>query len=398
MQRVEVLLAHSKKWGTTIESVTGLSLSRYSDGIFDKFVAYGHDFAIQVLDDKQFHLFDPMVSDRSCQLRAIWLPCFWQFKKKEVDLTDEERFIFGLARFLSEAVVKFDHPMTGTCPLKTRMLTEKDDVFGIGNAEARRKFLGVAKAIFAKRVLDDLEKWWISFVEPSSQVTGFFQADAVALYLETLRFFAEPAETVYSDVRVPVIHFFASFLVLMSLAAHFDIPFLAVFRQAFRDSEGYFRVRDSAVQRFRYQSSQRCFCPVAHDAPVESCPAIVFSGHSYLEGTRQIDPQSMIDSLNEYGHQKGTFLDYVYAIMSTHEFVPGDGASLDEVYRVAPEFARMITAYREFAEKANVFCSVTATSIYEAIQTQTLNSVHIEQCAYEIVHTCNGEFSEVDHR
>lgn len=398
MWRVEALLKNSQKASAALESVTGLAFARYPTKLFDDLVAYGHEFAVKVLDNKQYHLFDPMVSDRSCQLRAIWLSCFWQFKKKADDLTDEDRFIFGLARFLTESAVHLYHAITGDCPLKTRMLSEKDDAFGIGNAKERRRFLGVIKAIFAERVLSDLERWWID-VTPSSQVFGeFVPSDCEEFYLEILRCFANPVEVSYSDVRVPVIHFFAGFPVVMSLAARFNVVLGAVFRQAFRDSSGHWGVRNTAVHYFRYHQQKRNFMPIEEADVRDEGPLIVFSGHSYLEGEKQIDPVRMVESLNAYSGQNGTFLDYVYGIISTHEFVPGDGASLKDTTRIAPQLAQVIRKYRQFADKANVRSLTTANLIDEAIRSKTLTSLELQPCAYEIVHIHSDRAHELGKR
>lgn len=186
--------------------MSNLSLLKYPAGFVDDLISYGREFAVRVLDQKQYHLFDPMVSDRSCQLRAIWLACFWQFKKKTEELDEEDLLIFGLVRYLCETAVSVKHEIVGEVPLKTRSAYWPSEVMRLSSAK-RMHFLGTAKALLMERILSDMYRWLL-FIDPKDLLVGRFSADLEQVYIELLRGFANPVHTFYSDVAIPVVTFF----------------------------------------------------------------------------------------------------------------------------------------------------------------------------------------------
>lgn len=372
-----------------LEVITGLELARMPSGLVDRVMAYGKEFAVQVLDQKRYDLFDPMLSDRSCQLRAIWLACFWKRKKTAEALLDEDLFIFGLAGFLSEMAIRFEHPITGDSSLKTKPLTRDQDMFQLKNTRERQRFLGVAKALLAERVLRDLEKWFLQ-ARSSELVLRGFSCNPVEIYLETLRLMADPEAVSYSCVRVPVVHFFTGFLVLIALAVHFKIDLVAIMRRVERNEDGYLVVPDLATHRFCYDPVLNDFVEPTTELESSEGPTVVFSGHSYLEGERQIAPETMVRSLNAACLEEASFVDYIYGIMATHESVPGDGCDLAALEEVAPLTTKMIRQYRQFAQKTNVRSFETGSMLYNAIQTNRLRGMELPTVAYEITHIYNG--------
>lgn len=392
MWRVEALLKNNHREDTVLESVTGLAFARYPAKLFDDLVAYGHEFAVRVLDNKQYHLFDPMVSDRSCQLRAIWLACFWQFKKKADDLTDEDRFVFGLARFLSESAVRFYHEITGSASIKTKPITQENDVFHLSNARERQRFQGIAKALFARRVLQDLSRWFL-LLTPEQQVLGRFECSPCDVYVEVLRQLVDPAHVAYSDIEVPVPHFFLGFIVLVSLSAYFSIPFVAILRRVCRGVDGLLSVDKVAVHNFFYDDHRKTFLETGETRTEDSGPAIIFSGHTYLTGSKQVDPDRMLETIDE-SERQATFADYVYGIMATHESLPRDGCDLRELEAVAPHVVRVVEEYRKFAQRTGVRSLETGSLIYGALCSDSLGSLQLSTSAYEITHIYNGSVSE----
>lgn len=69
-------------------------LEEYSSTLFEDMYGYGYEFADSIINRKQYHLFDPMVSDWSCQMRAIWLCCLLKTKSFR-DLDDD--FFFWIS-------------------------------------------------------------------------------------------------------------------------------------------------------------------------------------------------------------------------------------------------------------------------------------------------------------
>ncbi len=364
--------------------MSNLSLLKYPAGFVDDLVSYGREFAVRVLDQKKYHLFDPMVSDRSCQLRAIWLACFWQFKKKTEELNEEDLLIFGLVRFLCEAALSAEHEIIGRCPLKTCSSYWPNEVVRL-NSAGRMRFLGVAKALLMERILADMYRWLL-FIDPKDLLVGRFSADLEQVYIELLRGFANPVHTFYSDVAIPVVTFFPGFVALMSLAAHFKVPLVAEMRRVERNPEGFLYVAEEARTRFMYDPKRHAFFEEDAMSRRSECPAVVFSGHSYLEGG-QIQPAHMVESLNRYSNLEASVMDYIYGVMATHEAFPR-GAD-DQNRPDEPLLSQLTSDYLRFAQSAHVHSYETVMAVYDATRSNSLKDLEIHKTACEITHVCS---------
>ena len=104
-------------WRQQLDSL----FQRLPDEFCEAFLKYGSEFAVEVVQKEKWSLFDPMVSDWSCQIRALWVCLF--LKKIPFERLEKEDLLFlGLVRFLCDSAICLTHTVTGTIPLRTNCL------------------------------------------------------------------------------------------------------------------------------------------------------------------------------------------------------------------------------------------------------------------------------------
>lgn len=373
---------------------------------YEDLLSYGQVFAERVLDQQDFAAFDPILSDRSCQLRAIWLSCFWRIKERAARLDEEDVLMFGLARFLCESAVPAQHPIIGVDSLKTRSGFWPEGLFRLKNAIIRRRFLGQAKALLAERVLNDMEAW-MHEVRPDEVVFGTYAPRGKALvkkaYEELLAVFDHLVYSAYSEVEIPIPLFFPGFLVVATLASFFQVPLALTFRKVCRDEggKGMLACKETFVNAFTFDRTTGQFEEAALSSPqvknTKGCPVLVFSGHSYMgDAPSQIAKgPSILRFLNSLYGKDLSIMDYIYAIMATHAAAPGDRREDDWKMTWASSLSLIARNYLTLAQQTGLSVHETVKNIFEATQTNTLHELVIDRAAYEVTHVCNASWKQL---
>lgn len=377
--------------------------NQYPLEFFNDVVLYGRSFAEEILDKNRYELFDPMVSDRSCQLRAIWLSCFQKSKKKSANLTEEDFLIFGLARFLCESAISAEYNIIGSVPLKTCSSYWPEDILRLKNAVIRRHFLGEAKSLLSERILLDMRKW-LENVKYEDLLIGMFPANIKKCYSELISILKKPPHSSYSEVQIPVVHFFPGFVAVMTLAAYFQVTLSIIFRKVTRDSRSILSCSDSHITHFSFDKQSKSFkeiLPAKKNNAVNNnlslTPVIVFSGHSYIDKlfNKQINPYSALPSLNALLNKNVSIMDYIYAIMATHAALPGERRDDDWKIEEAPELSKITHQYLEFAKSVGLSVHDTVTRIYNESQGGGFNNLVIPETPFEITHIYNNSLKNL---
>lgn len=371
---------------------------------YQDILTYGQTFAKRVLDGQDFAAFDPMLSDRSCQLRAVWLACFGRIKRRAEGLEEEEVLIFGLARFLCESAIPAQHPTIGTVPLRTASAYWPEGLFRLKNAVVRRRFFGQAKALLAEGILGDMEMW-LRGVKPEDIVLGAFVPHETKLlkkaYAELLTMFRQPVYSVYSEMAIPVVPFLPGFIAVATLAASFGVPLAVIFRKVCRDRRGKGRLicKERLVNAFMFDQSKGRFDETSppQEENTEAKPVVVFSGHSYL-GDRSGDiarGSSILRFLNRTCDRDLSIMDYVYAIMATHAAMPGERHEGDWKIAKAPFLSWMTQNYLTLAQQTGLSVHETVKNVFNAARPNAEHELVIDRTPYEVTHVCNASWEQL---
>lgn len=373
---------------------------------YPSLLGYGKAFAERVLDKQDFAAFDPMVSDRSCQLRAIWLACLGRLKGESRKLSEEDTLMFGLARFLYESAIPAQHPIIGFDSLKTRSGFWPEDLFRLRNAIIRRRFLGQAKSLLAERVLLDMETW-LREISPEDVVFGTYApktpAEVEKGYAELLATFDHLVYSAYSEIDIPIPLFFPGFVVVETLAAAFEVPLALTFRKVCRDKGGTGALvcQEEIINAFAFEKTTCRFEEVSLTSPSvkasKNHPVLVFSGHSYLgdDPSQIAEGASILQFLNRIYGRDLSIVDYIYAIMATHAARPGD--RLDDDWKIswAPTLSAITKDYLTLAQQTGLSVHETVKNIFSATQENALGELVIDKAAYEVTHVCNASWEQL---
>lgn len=385
------------------QDINEVGFNAYYDLVFDQYpenfkadlIQYGHEFATEVINQKQYRLFDPVVSDCACQIRAIWLCCFLRSIKNIEDLSIKDFVVFGLARLLCESAINVRHEIIGTAALKTKSSYWPESVTKLQNKLVRERFYGEAKALLAKRVLDDLSKWFFA-LSPQDLILGSFDVDKEKCYSElcsALQNF-KPSYS-YSHIPLPVMHSFLGLVVVMTLAAHFQVVVSVIFRKIGRNDDGVLCCKNGCISHFRYDKEQKQFQKIATSELIldtgssyfsdsDALPELIISGHSYANNTFDcdVDPAHFLESISRYLHKDISIVDCIYMTVSTHDIVSNSKNTIEEF----PALTDLLEKYINASKGTGLKVSDSVLRVYHKIQENSLIDLRIEDSVFEIAH------------
>lgn len=393
-------ISSSEKTSLLQEHISSV-LTSYPKAFHEDLLLYGQAFAERVLDKQDFAAFDPMVSDRSCQLRAIWLACFARLKIYTAQLNQEDLLIFGLARFLCESAIPAEHPIIGSVPLKTRSAFWPEGLFRLPNAIVRRRFFGQAKSLIAERILCDMEAW-LKEIPPQNLVVGLLSPLSPPLlqkaYKELVTMFRKPVYSIYSEVEIPVVPFLPGFIAVTTLAAQFQIPLVLIFRKICQNKLGQLVCAKTSLNGFLYDETTNRFNeipPPIRASKASSKPVVVFSGHSYLGNQQHAIGTSVLQAINQSSKKSLSIIDYIYAIMATHTAMPGERRKNDWKIARAPVLSNLTREYLHLAHEVNLSVHETVRAVFNATQPHAKGPLVIDETSYEVVHVCNASWKQL---
>jgi hypothetical protein len=379
-------------------STTGLSFGNRVDELFgaypcafrESLFRYGMDFAVDVLEKKQFYKFDPMISDRSCQLRAIWLAVFYQKKTKAQELSNEEVILFGLARFLIETAYHVQHAVIGRIPLRTDKTLWPDELFQLESGKQRMRFFGKAKALVQERIVNDFVTW-MKELPPSALETGTLRdVNKPALLSETLNSLRCPEFCSYSCVSIPLINFFPGFLIVISLAAYFRIDIVVLLRRIEREKNGALTEKERKIFPFGYNAFSETFEELKRPLN-ERAPVIGISSHFYLgnSSTSFSDfSKGLVSGLNQRFNINATVIDYIYAMAATHAMlVEKEFVECNVEIENAPDVTNLTRHYLDFSRTVGLAVSKTVLDIDLAVSQGQVDP-ELRHTPFEMTHIC----------
>lgn len=365
----------------------GSVFKKYSNLFLRQIMDYGAEFAGDVLDGK-YSLFDPMVSDWSCQIRAIWLCCFVRTGKKT--LSEEDLVFFGLVRLLCESTVFLTHEIVGSVPFKTKTSFWPEAIAPLKNKLEREGFYGEAKTIVAHRVLNDLSRIFDD-IPHDYIVTGLFTGDKLEIHDELRKVFSFPGYTSFSDHAIPVLPFFHGAIVLFSLAAYFDVPLYNVTRNIRSDNDAeapQFFVQQTFVDRFFYDASAGAFVYKGNSLAQPNSSAIVTKTYSFHPRTDPCD-NNIVSFLNSILVENFSYIDFLYFIMSAHALLPKN-RSIDWTEHTS----RLMEAYATYGNKIGIYADTVTNYLYYA-QKDELKKLEVKHTYFDILHMKSCSLMEV---
>lgn len=280
-------------------------LKDHADAVLEELSIYGADFAANIFKNQQYRLFDPMVSDWSCQIRSIWL--FWFLKTHTFSsLSCDDILFFALVRLLCDSSICITHDITGKIPVKTKSSFWPDSMHPLPRI-GKEILYGQAKQIVACRTLKDLQRVFSNIPENDLILGTLFDVKKHLIFDELQKAFARPYLTSYSEVKIPMLPFFFGVLIVISIAAYLDIPLCSIVR-FINSSDATRQAVHHRVDFFRYRNFQVS----------DVCEAVLaISAYS----TYQMDG-CIQDCLQQITHLSANYIDFFYCVAATHELVP----------------------------------------------------------------------------
>lgn len=382
--------------------IKNIGFTKFYDFVFnqhptelkEELIRYGYEFADMVITKKRYRLFDPIVSDCSCQMRTIWLCCFVRSCKSVEDLSLKDLVFFGLARLLCESAVTVQHNIVGAVTLKTQSSYWPDGLPKTCN-RVRRYFYGQAKALVAQRVIDDL-RMWFKEVPPEKIVTGRVPTDPLKAYEELVHAMEhlKPSYT-YSETPLPVLHSFLTMILIMTLAKHFGIVITLLCHQVSRGTGNALTSTSGKMLHFQYDSStdqfeQKAISEIvdddgqAHNLPDPGIfPEVVFTGHTWTEPPQpSIDPSDLLASLSSVCGTSLSMIDCIYTILATHDIASQVVRPIDDMPTLNP----ILQYYIELSKITGLKVSDTVLRIYNAQKDGHIENLCINNTPFEISH------------
>jgi hypothetical protein len=340
---------------TELNETSGL----YSVGLLASLMDYGREFYDTVVNKQKYHLFDPMISDRSCQLRAIWLAEYCRNRRPDSNVSDEDALIFGLSRFLFETANFLDDEITGIVPVSSNVKLWPDEICKIESASKRRHFWGVAKSIIQDRVLQDLLHIFSTISAESVRTQGLFCASQEQVKREILYLLGHTSEFSFSEIKVPTLHFFPSIVLVASLASAHKFSVVVVVREI-KSLHGKLFGVGKHVFGFVYDDSLKAFVQVPREKITKDEPIIVFLSHSYAKECAEYDiGENFLSNLNTLFGVNARLFDYVYAIAATHSALIDSQDESDKIDG-APALTELTRQYSGFAHQTDLVASKIA--------------------------------------
>jgi hypothetical protein len=326
---------------------------RYSANFSADLIVYGQKFAKAVIDDRHYHIFDPVVSDHSCQLRAVWLAEYCRFHTSSKDLSDEDLLFFGLSRFLYESADFLDSDITGRVPGGSNVKLWPDALQKIESRTQQKRFFGVAKSIIQTRILKDFSVLFSEIADRDIQVHGLFKVSPAQVRCEILSLLAQAPQFSFSTVKIPMFHFFPGLIIVGSLPAAHNFPIEMIIRKIKDGPGGTLVCCGTTSLYFMYDASSGIFTQVSHDQVRTDCPAVSFLSYAYGKQSERVDGGDFVANLNESFGVNASLLDYIYAISATHTMLVGADEGFSTIEN-APVLTALAQQYFDFAHKISL--------------------------------------------
>lgn len=358
---------------------------RYPIEVRRDIVRAGVEFAAPVMLDKQYGLFDTVVSDWSCQTRTIWLACLLK-KKTFDDLVEEDFIIFGLVKLLIDSAMSVEHCAIGKFSIKTRTAFWPDYIMKLKNKRYREQFYGEAKQMIAMRVVGDLHSWFCDI--PFNYIaTGSFKGDKKGLFEEHKYLSSHPFHAVFTKILTPTIPFFFGYVVVFSLAAYYKVPVCSIVRTV-EDIDNKQACTNIRYDYFCYDDNSQTF-KLDKSIPEKNKDDACIAVYSYRYLDRKVDYKKPIDDfLNSLFNTDFSFLDFIYLIAATHKLIPnGDFYNLSCVPK-SMEFLNF------FGERAT---DVGCCSLDTVKQVVNEKDYIIEKTPFNIVHVKSHKVSDLEN-
>ena len=176
--------------------------------------------AVSSLKARDFHLFDPLVSDCSCHLRSVWLLLTMKSHPKFDNFSDDELIILGMFVFLSKAkhtTYLLDSKFVWDERTDTHYLPEGWDKFIINTLNHRLLVYVYIKVELAIRLL--------AFYQ------NYILLNHVKYKQDLLQFFSDDVCTKYDHGYLPVIATIPSFIAIFEICLVENLPiFMLLFQ------------------------------------------------------------------------------------------------------------------------------------------------------------------------
>jgi hypothetical protein len=356
-------------------------LDEYSPEFYKSLLDYGYEFADTVINKKQYHLFDPMISDWSCHIRAIWLCCFLFFKKIE-NLDEEDFFFFGLVRLLDESAVLGTHEIIKRLPIKTSNTYWPNSVSQLKNYELKIAFKGKSKRIVSTRILRDLKRLFRE-IPDESIVLGSLSERNKRVKEELLHCFSSPCFAIFNGIAIPMLPFIHGYVMVFSLAAYFDVHLYNLHKDVKKGELGNFFVANSRIDHFCYKDTYSNFVRTDEEQ-AQKTPSIVFETYRFSDNTD--DCKESIDAfLTNATKTNFSYIDFIYFIAIIHNAFPSN--KLNDNTKLGCCFSDIIEKYRKLVPKLNI-CSNKLVQIFS--ETERVKEVCLDQTLFDIIHVRSG--------
>jgi hypothetical protein len=375
----------------SIDSLYG----EYPDEFFVGFIEYGKEFATKIITEKQYCLFDPMISDWSCHLRAVWLCCL--LKSATLDaLTDEDFIFFGFSRLLSESAVFVQHDIVHA-PLKTRTSYWPPSIARL-NKTRQVEIFGRAKEFVAFRVLHDLYRWFeevpAEYIAPSIDLK---KSERIAIKRELLALFSKPQFISFSGVLTPMLPFFHGSLVVFSLAASRGIHCHNITRDLVANSSAPagFSLVNSRIDSFCCENSA-CNWSLAKSQKEDEPSVIVetYRFHAQTDNCKN-DVESF---LKEKTTSDLTYVDFIYLLMATHELFPNRADSMNTDAPTSADFGResnkVMESYKTYGNAFGIRASRFISDLYYSMVEDPYRAMLPRPTLFDISHIKSGSLLE----
>jgi hypothetical protein len=363
-------------------------LELYSEELYKDMLNYGREFADSVINKKQYHLFDPMVSDWSCHLRAVWLCCFLK-NNKFSDLCDDDFIFFGLVRLLCESATMITHEVVKS-PIKTKTKYWPESIIPLKNKIEKEIFYGIAKKIVASRTLNDLERWFCE-IPHEYVVLGTISKEKKNVYEELLNIFSFPYFFSFSEIQIPMVPFFHGIIITFSLAAYFNIPLLNFTKDIVENDDKPlgFSFINSRIDSFNYDNTDHKFIYTENQTDNNE-PAIIIDTYRFYKETDNCK-NDIETFLNFCTKLNFSYIDAVYFLSATHELLPNNNNPYNITsYNYSFD---ILQKCKVLGEKIDIFSRKFPLNVYQAMSCQT--KFLLEQTLFDIIHIRSCSLKEL---
>lgn len=357
-----------------------------SDFIFGKypeqlkldFIKYGEKFIDQLINQKRYDLFDPLISDCECQLRAIWLCVFFKTKRHLEPLSNDDYLFFGLAKFLLDSAIYVDHEFcSGKCYIRTNLNYDCSQI--TSERFLARTFYGLAKSFVAERILFEIFNWFRELNYDDLIINESFNIDKKTKFQEILSFLENPNMTSYSDIPIPVVPTFISFIVFFSLSMKFG-SVLRLNLVNIKNVDAHLICSGKSSFLFKYDKA----IPEEFGNNYED-PVACINSYNYSNEISIND--NLFEHLNKKNNFDASFSDYAYMVISGHPSLRLLKAYKNRANSEA--ISALEEKYRDLSKLFGIKNNKFASYLLEQ-ETQSVSEILIEHTNFDLLHIRNS--------